>query len=379
MQYDMLLKDEKRKISNLIKYEFVKLNFSYLKWILDNNYNEPRWMDIYVLIYKSGLPKDVIAYDILLEKLSKFQNKFYFKRDGKRYIVNADEHMYRAYTNFLITKQPVEYCLKSQFMPDKEYIKEVIKFNKYRKCGIYVEHVKENEFVVQPINYKFSNIEEAKEIYEKVFEAYDLYNNLKLEKKNFLENIDACMELGKDKRMIATLSMTLSYFDCNFVISDDSIKLKGFDYKIDDERTADIFYAKLIDAYHFFRNVVNAKNKKDIISEIYNKRVDKEIRKEFESDIPRYLKVIEQKELVNTIVAISKESDYTLKITFDEQGVFNIDGNIIVTPQEADEYYNYYMENKKEHLSIAEYKPTLITRIKKVWNIIKSKFGKKAI
>ena len=81
--------------------------------------------------------------------------------------------------------------------------------------------------------------------------------------------------------------------------------------------------------------------------------------------------------MINTIVAISKESNYTLNITFDEQGVFNIDGNLIVTVQEADDYYNYYMENKKEHLSLAEYKPNLITRIKKVWNVIKSKFGKK--
>lgn len=379
MQYDMLLKDEKRKMSNLIKYDFIKLNFSYLKLILDNNYNEPRWMDIYILIYKAGLPKDIIAYDILLEKLSKPLFKFYFKRDGKRYIVNADENMYRAYTRFLITKEPTEYYFKSQFMPDKDYIKEIIKFGKYKKCGIYVEHIKENDFSLQPINYTFSGIEEAKEIYEKIFEGYDLYNNLKLQKNNFLENFETCIELGKDKRMIATLSMTLSYFDCKFKVVDESIQLDGFDFKIDDESTADVFYAKLIDAYHFFRNVVNAENKKDIISEIYNKKVSTEIRKEFEQDMAKYLKIIEQKDLINTIVAISKESNYTLKITFDEQGIFNIDGNIIVTPQEADEYYNYYMENKKEHLSLAEYKPTLITRIKKVWNIIKSKFGKKVL
>ena len=89
------------------------------------------------------------------------------------------------------------------------------------------------------------------------------------------------------------------------------------------------------------------------------------------------MKIIEQKDLIDTIVAISKESNYTLPITFDEQGVFNIDGNLIVTPKEANEYYNYYMDTKKEHVSLAEYKPNLITRIKKVWSVIKSKFGKK--
>ncbi len=379
MQYDMLLKDEKRKISNLIKYEFVKLNFSYLKLILDNNYNEPRWMDIYILLYKSNLPKDVIAYDILLEKLSKPLFKFYFKKDGKRYLVNADENMYRAYTNFLITNEVVEYNFNSQFMPDKEYIKEIIKFKKYQKCGIYIEHIKENEFILQPIKYKFSDIENAKKLHETVFDGYDLYTNLRLEKVNFLNNFDACLELGKDKRMIATLSMTLSYFDCNFKVDGDAIQLVGYPFAIYDESTADIFYAKLIDAYHFFRNVVNAENKKDIISEIYNKKVAENVRKEFEQNVSKYLRVIEQKDLINTIVAISKESDYTLPITFDDQGVFNIDGNIIVTAQEADEYYNYYMDTKKEHLSLAEYKPTLVTRIKKVWNIIKSKFGKKAV
>ena len=204
MQYDMLLKDEKRKMSNLIKYDFVKLNFSYLKLILDNNYKEPRWMDVYILLYKANLPKDIIAYDILLEKLSKPLNKFYFKRDGKRYIVNADENMYKAYTRFLITNEPVEYNFKSQFMPDKDYIKEIIKFKKYNECGIYIKHIKENEFVLEPINYNFDNIDDAKEIYEKIFDGYDLFKNLKLQKDNFLEHFESCMDLGKDKRMIAT-------------------------------------------------------------------------------------------------------------------------------------------------------------------------------
>lgn len=377
MQYDMLLKDEKRKISNLIKHEFIKLDFSYLKLILDNNYNEPRWMDVYILIYKASLPKDIIAYEILLEKLSKPLFKFYFKKMNKRYIVDANEYIYKAYTRFLITREMTEYYFNAQYMPDKDYIKEILKFNKYKECGITLNHITENEFVVDPVNYRFNNIEEAKKVHEEIFDGYDLFKNLKLEKNNFLKNFKSCVELGKDKKMIATLSMTLSYFDCKFIVSDDGIYLSGYDFKICDESTADAFYAKIIDAYHFFRNVVNTTNKKDIISEIYNKRVEKEVRKEFEKDVSKYLKVVEEKDLVNTIVAISKESNYTLKITFDEQGVFVIDGNIIATLQEANDYYNYYMENKKEHTSLAEYKPTLITRIKKVWNVIRSKFGKK--
>lgn len=331
MQYDMILKSEKRKISNLIKNEFIKLDFSCLKLILDNNYSEPRWMDIYILIYKASLPKDIIAYDILLEKLSKPLFKFYFKKDDKRYIVNADENMYREYTRYLITNEKTEYYFNSQFMPDKDYIKEILKFNKYKECGIEITHLDENKFTLNPINYTFDNIEDAKKIYEKIFDGYDLFRSLKLCKNNFLENFDTCLELGKDKRMLATLSMTLSYFDCKFKVSDDVIYLDGYSFKIYDESTADIFFAKLIDAYHFFRNVVNPTNKKDIISEVYNKKVQNEIREEFEKDLPKYLKVAEDKKMVDTIVAISKESNYTLKITFDEQGVFIIDGNIIAT------------------------------------------------
>ena len=39
MEYDKLLKEEKRRISNLINHEFVSLDFSNLKIILNNNYN----------------------------------------------------------------------------------------------------------------------------------------------------------------------------------------------------------------------------------------------------------------------------------------------------------------------------------------------------
>ena len=37
-------------------------------------------------------------------------------------------------------------------------------------------------------------------------------------------NIDLAMEYGKDKRMIATLSNILSYFDFNFMFKDNYIQ-----------------------------------------------------------------------------------------------------------------------------------------------------------
>ena len=76
MQYDLLLKDEKRKISAIMKKEYVSLKFSELHLILDNNYNEPRWMNTYIMLYKASLPKNIVAYDILLEKLSTSLLKF---------------------------------------------------------------------------------------------------------------------------------------------------------------------------------------------------------------------------------------------------------------------------------------------------------------
>ena len=80
MSYDLILKDEKRKISAIMKKEYVSLKFSELHLILDNNFNEPRWMDTYILLYKAALPKNIGAYDILLQKLSSSMLKLYFKK-----------------------------------------------------------------------------------------------------------------------------------------------------------------------------------------------------------------------------------------------------------------------------------------------------------
>lgn len=378
VQYPMLLKDEKRKISNLIKRDFVKMNFSNLKLILDNDLNEPRWMDVYILLYKAKLPQDIISYDILLNKLSSPFLKFYFKKDGKRYIANADDKMIREYIRFLTEMDTTEYEIETQFIPDKEYIDKLLKFDKFKKCGIWLTHVNENEFVLKPINYKISNEEEAQAIYDKIFDAYDLFNNLKLDVSNFLENFETCLEFGKDKRMIATLSTMLSCFKCNFVIEKDYIGIKDTNLQITDEDSAKAFQAHLLDTYQFFRNVVNAENKRDIVSEIYNKKVSPEIIRQFEENMPLYLNVAQNKDFIDWIITISKESKYTLKITFDSQGVFNIDGNIITTPNEAKAFYISYMEKNKDKVaSMTLYHASLVTKIKSIWSKIKSKFGKK--
>ena len=131
-----------------------------------------------------------------------------------------------------------------------------------------------------------------------------------------------------------------------------------------------------IDAYHFFRNVINTEKKRDIVSEIYNKKVSNEIKEQFENGISEYLNIVKNREMIDWIVTISKESKYTLKINFDEQGVFYIDGAIIVTPQDAKEYYIDYMDKKKEKLAMAVYNNNIVNKIKRVWNIFKSKFSR---
>ena len=72
MQYNKLLIEDKRKLLSIVKHEYVNLDFSKLTEILDNNYKEPLWMDISVLLYGMNIKNpDIIAYDVLLKKLSK--------------------------------------------------------------------------------------------------------------------------------------------------------------------------------------------------------------------------------------------------------------------------------------------------------------------
>ena len=209
-----------------------------------------------------------------------------------------------------------------------------------------------------------------------MIEIQDLSMSLKLTNHNLLEHFKVAETLSKDKRMIATLSNILSSFQLNYVIKDDFLTLEGTSFEINDESSAMVFQAKLIDAYHFFRNVINTQNKKDIVSEIYNKKVSKEIKTQFEEHVVDYINVLKNQDLIDWIITISKESKYTLKINYDEQGVFYIDGSIIVTPQDAEDYYIGYMDKKKEKLAMAVYHNGIVNKIKRVWMLIKSKFSK---
>lgn len=375
MAQENMLREEKRRLLGLMNYEYVKLDFFKLTSTLDNNLNEPRWMDVYVLLYKAGLPADITVYNILLEKLSKPVFWFYFIDGEKRYLANADELLIKRYIYYLITGESAEYYVKSQYIPRKDYIKEILKVSKFSECGIYLKHVNDNKFRVEPFNIEFETIDEAKKIYEELLDIKDFYTNINVDKKVFLNNYDAVLKLSKDKRMIATISNISSYFKGKFNIKDGFITVDGTDIKINDEETATSYQNAVIDAYHFFRNVINTTDRRDIISEMYNNNVSLEIKKEFEDNLSSYLKVIKNRDLIDWIVTISKESKYTLNITYDEQGVFYINGAIIVTPLDAKEYYIDYMDKKKEKLAVAIYKNTILNKIKTIWNKFRARFA----
>ena len=379
MSYDLILKDEKRKISAIMKKEYVSLKFSELHLILDNNFNEPRWMDTYILLYKAALPKNIGAYDILLQKLSSSMLKFYFKKsDGKRYLVNANEKLFKEYVWYLTTKEDKSYNLLAQYMPSKDYIKELMRFSKYERCGLVLENVSEDEFILNPIGYCFRTEEEARLIYEKLFDAYDLFVNLKLKKKNFLSNFYTALNLGKDKRMIAVLSTMISYFDCKFALGEGVITVPDTNIAISDESTAKAFESHMMDVYHFYRNVINTKNKKDIVSEVCNKKVSKDIMNDFSNNIPKYSNVFaNSKGLCEWIITISRESKYKLKITVNDKGVFFINGTRIATEQEAEFYYIDYMEHKSERVSLVAYKSSIISKLKKIFSFFKFKLWNK--
>lgn len=375
MAQENMLREEKRRLLGLMNYEYVKLDFFKLTSTLDNNLNEPRWMDVYVLLYKAGLPADITVYNILLEKLSKPVFWFYFIDGEKRYLANADELLIKRYIYYLITGESAEYYVKSQYIPRKDYIKEILKVSKFSECGIYLKHVNDNKFRVEPFNIEFETIDEAKKIYEELLDIKDFYTNINVDQKVFLNNYDTVLKLSKDKRMIATISNISSYFKGKFNIKDGFITMDGTDIKINDEETATSYQNAVIDAYHFFRNVINTTDRRDIISEMYNNNVSPEIKKEFEDNLSSYLKVIKNRDLIDWIVTISKESKYTLNITYDEQGVFYINGAIIVTPLDAKEYYIDYMDKKKEKLAVAIYKNTILNKIKTIWNKFRARFA----
>jgi hypothetical protein len=379
MSFELILKDEKRKICSIMKKKYVPLKFSQLHLILDNNLNEPRWMNTYILLYKASLPKNIVAYDILLQKLSKSMLKFYFKtEDEKRYIVNADEKLFKAYVWYLTTKEDKTYKMLAQYIPPKDYIKEIMRFSRFEKCGLVLENVDDDEFMLSPIGYNFKSEEEARMVYEKLFDAYELFTTLKLNKKNFLENFYSCLKLGSDKKMLAVLSTMISYFDCKFLVLDDVITLKNTNIAISDEATSRAFESHMMDVYHFYRNVINTKDKRDIVSEVCNKKVSKAIMKDFSNNISKYSNIVaNNKGLVEWIITISRESKYKLHITVTDNGVFFIDGTRIANEHEAELYYIDYMENKSNHVSLVAYKSSIISKIKKIFSFFKFKFWKK--
>ena len=230
--------------------------------------------------------------------------------------------------------------------------------------------------MLTPVNENFSNIDEAEIVYNTLIEVQDLTKSLNLTVKNFLDNYETAKKLAKDKRMIATLSNILSYFDLKFIIKNGNITLEGLNYVITNEADADKFQVKLIDAYQFFRNVMNTENKRDIVSEIYNKKLKEEIRKEFEDNVIKIFKLLKNQELIDWIITISKESKYTLDIKFDDQGVFFVDNNIITNVADAKEFYIDYMDKKKEKLSMTVYKNNILTKLKSIWNKFRARFVK---
>lgn len=376
MQFDCLQKEEKRKILSLINYEYVDLDCSKLSAILGNNCSEPRWMDMYVSLYNAKLPPDITIYNILLEKLSQRLYWFYYEVDDKNYLVNADELLIKSYLWYKITNEATSQKVKAKYIPHKDYVKEICKISKFTDSGLNLKHISEDKFEVEPLNLMFDNIETAVNIYDDLLDWNDFYRNVKMNKKFLYENYKDVLKLSKDKRMLATISNINSFFECEFTMNEGNITFENTDIIINDEYSASEFQTKLIDAYHFFRNVINTNDKKDIISEIYNKKVDETIKKEFEENIASYINASKNTELIDWIVTISKESNYTLEIKYDDQGVFYIDGAIIVTPLDAKEYYIDFMDRKKEKLAMTVYKNNIVTKIKKIWNKFRARFAK---
>lgn len=375
MEQTNLLREEKRNLLNLMNYEYVKLDFLKLTSTLDNNLSEPRWMDVYVMLYKARLPADVTIYNILLEKLSKSIYWFYFIDGDKRYLANADELFIRQYVHYLITGESTNFYVKSKYIPKKDYIKEILKLSKFTECGVYVRHLCENRFELEPIGKKFETIDEAKRLYEDLLDIKDFYSSVNVDKSVLLNNYVDAIKLSKDKRMLATISNISSYFKGKFNIKNGYITIDGTDLKINDEASATVYQNAVIDSYHFFRNVINTNDRRDIISEMYNNNISPEIKTEFENNLPSYINVIKNRDLIDWIVTISKESKYTLKITYDEQGIFYIDGAIIVTPLDAKEYYIDYMDRKKEKLAVTIYKNTILNKIRGLWNKFRARFA----
>ena len=314
------------------------------------------------------------------------RNNTLISPDRGKIIIESAVLLISVIIKFIGTLNPIKYYIKSQYIPKNEYIKELLKVSKFSDCGIYLKHISDNKFSIEPFGLCFETIEDAKRIYEELLDIKDFYANVNVDKSVLLGNYDTVLKLSKDKRMLATISNISSYFKGKFNVKDGFITVDGTNIKIDDEGSATVYQNAVIDAYHFFRNVINTEkfpivvdgtrlDRRDIISEMYNNNIAPEIKAEFEENLPSYINVIKNRELIDWIVTISKESKYTLNITYDEQGIFYINGAIIVTPLDAKEYYIDYMDKKKEKLAVAIYKNTLLNKIKTIWNKFRARFA----
>ena len=204
MQFDCLQREEKRKIISLMKNEYIDLDCSKISAILDNNCDEPRWMDVYVSLYEANLPPNISVFNILLEKLSQRINWFYFEKDHKNYLVNADEGLIKAYLWYKITNEPVNYKVKAQYIPHRDYVRKICKITKFEESGLYVKHISEDKFLVEPLNLTFDSIQTAREVYDQLLDWNDFYKNVKMPKQFLYDEYQTVLKLSKDKRMLAT-------------------------------------------------------------------------------------------------------------------------------------------------------------------------------
>ena len=89
-------------------------------------------MNVSVLLYNLKLKEvDFTIFDILLKKLSKQFMRFYFKDGEKRYLATVDEFDVKKYLWYLITGDNVSYYINMQYIPQKDYIKQILNLNKF--------------------------------------------------------------------------------------------------------------------------------------------------------------------------------------------------------------------------------------------------------
>ena len=112
------------------------------------------------------MPPNISIYNILLEKLSQRINWFYFEKNDKNYLVNADECLVKAYLWHKITNESPNYKVKAKYIPHKDYVRKICKITKFSDSGLYLKHISEDKFEVEPLNITFDSIQTARQVYE---------------------------------------------------------------------------------------------------------------------------------------------------------------------------------------------------------------------